>query len=335
MHKIDLSKYDVRTDMTIDLIEQSNKKINLDNYVEDGIKVSWIRLDKDNDIGKEEGTYLTLEFSDVTDNDYSKRVSNVFKTEFKKMLDIINFNNDTKTLIIGLGNIKSTPDSLGPLVSNDIIVTKHLYDMKLDVDKNFTNVSSIYPGVTGDTGIETLDIIKGIVQKTKPDLVILVDALSSTSLSRINKSIQVSDTGISPGSGIGNNRKIINKKELGIPVISIGIPTVVSAAIIVSDTINYMFKNYSYNKMISNKASKLVTKPINYLNKNITTNFNDRATLLGLVGSLNEEELKDLVYEVLSPIGYNFMVSPKEEDFIIKKLSNIISYGINHCIHTI
>lgn len=336
MHKIDLKKYEIRTDMAIDLTEKSKDKFETKTYNKKGVKVSWLNLDKDNEIGKKPGCYLTLEFDDITDDDMKKTVAQVFTEEFLLMLEKIGFNKKTKTLIIGLGNIKSTPDALGPLTSEKIIVTKHLFDMKVKVEDKFTCVSSFYPGVTGSTGIETSDLIKGVCDETKPDLIIVVDALASTSISRVNKSIQVSDTGISPGSGIGNRRKEISKDTLGVPVIAIGVPTVTSAAVIVSDTINYMLKNYAYNKKFSNsKSSKLTVKPVNYLKNEVDATMEDKKTLLGLVGLLSEKELSSLTYEVLTPIGYNLMVTPKEVDFVMEKLSEIISYGINHTIHKI
>ncbi len=336
MHKIDLKKYEIRTDMAIDLTEKSKDKFETETYNKKGVKVSWLNLDKDNEIGKKPGCYLTLEFDDITDDDMKKTVAQVFTEEFLLMLEKIGFNKKTKTLIIGLGNIKSTPDALGPLTSEKIIVTKHLFDMKVKVEDKFTCVSSFYPGVTGSTGIETSDLIKGVCDETKPDLIIVVDALASTSISRVNKSIQVSDTGISPGSGIGNRRKEISKDTLGVPVIAIGVPTVTSAAVIVSDTINYMLKNYAYNKKFSNsKSSKLTVKPVNYLKNEVDATMEDKKTLLGLVGLLSEKELSSLTYEVLTPIGYNLMVTPKEVDFVMEKLSEIISYGINHTIHKI
>lgn len=335
MHKIDLKDYEVRTDMVLDLADK-NKDLNYENYDSDGIKVSWMKLDENNVIGKKSGTYLTLEFEDVTDDDMRKKVSDVFKDEFNKMLDKVGYKTDLKTMVIGLGNIKSTPDALGPMVAEKIIVTKHLFDMKIEVDDKLSCVSSFSPGVTGNTGIETSDYILGVVEKTNPDLVIVIDALASSSISRVNRSIQVSDAGISPGSGIGNKRKEISKETLGVPVIAIGIPTVVDAVVIVSDTINYMMKNYAYNKNFSKKKiSKFVNKPINYLKNEIDVTTEDKKTLLGLIGELSEDELKNLTYEVLTPIGYNLMVTPKEVDFVIEKLSNVISYGINHSIHRI
>ena len=239
-------------------------------------------------------------------------------------------------MVIGLGNVKSTPDALGPFVTDKIIVTNHFYEMGVDVDDNLSCVSAFYPGVTGTTGIETLDYIKGVVEKVRPDLVILVDALASSSISRVNKSIQISNAGITPGSGIGNKRKEISKETLGIPVLAIGVPTVVDAVVIVADTINYMIKNYTYNKNFSKKkVSKFINHPVNYLKEEVKVSNEDKKTLLGLVGTLSEEELKNLTYEVLTPIGYNLMVTPKEVDFVVEKLSDIISYAVNHSLHNI
>lgn len=334
MHNIDLKKYEIRTDMAIDLTEKDKKTFKPVSYVKDGVKVSWIDLDENNNIGKKPGTYLTLEFSDVTDDDAKKIVSDVFKEEFKRMLDVIGYKSGMKTTVIGLGNAKSTPDALGPFSADKIIVTKHFFDMNIDVEEGFSNVSAFYPGVTGTTGIETSDFINGVVSKIKPDLIIVIDALASTSISRVNKSIQVSNTGIFPGSGIGNKRKEISKETLGIPVIAVGVPTVVDAVVIVSDTINYMTRNYAYNKKFQKKkVSKFINKPVNYLKNEVDVTDDDKKTLLGLVGTLNENELKNLTYEVLTPIGYNLMVTPKEVDFVIEKLSDVISYGINHSLH--
>ncbi len=334
MHNIDLKKYEIRTDMAIDLTEKDTKTFKPESYIKSGVKVSWIDLDENNNIGKKPGTYLTLEFSDVTDDDAKKIVSNVFEEEFKRMLDVIGYNSEMKTIVIGLGNAKSTPDALGPFSADKIIVTKHFFDMNIDVDKNLSNVSAFYPGVTGTTGIETSDFINGVASKVKPDLIIVIDALASTSISRVNKSIQVSNTGIFPGSGIGNKRKEISKETLGVPVIAVGVPTVVDAVVIVADTINYMTKNYAYNKSFQNKKiSKFINKPVNYLKDEVNVTDEDKKTLLGLVGTLTESELKNLTYEVLTPIGYNLMVTPKEVDFVIEKLSDVISYGINHSLH--
>ena len=218
-HEIDLSKYEIRTDMIVDEVEKNKYKC----MVKNGIKISHAVLAKNNKYNKKPGNYITLEFNDVTDSENLKKISKALKDELSKLIPKKN-----KTLVVGLGNIKSTPDSLGPRVIDEIIVTSYLYDMGIDVDDNYSNVSAIKPGVTGETGIETLSIIKGVVKEIKPDLMIIIDSLSTSSLDRLNKSIQINTSGVYPGSGVGNKRKELSKKTLGIPVIIIGVPTVIS-----------------------------------------------------------------------------------------------------------
>lgn len=185
------------------------------------------------------------------------------------------------------------------------------------------------------TGIESFDAIKGIVDKIKPDYIIAIDALASSSIENINRIIQITDSGIEPGSGIGNNRKEISFKSLSIPVIVIGIPTVVDAATIVGDTINFLIKKISYNIMnIDNPKSKLINpNNFNYLDINYSLDSEERKKYLGLLGELKGYEIKELILEVLTPIGYNFMVTPKEVDFLIEKLSFTISKSINNVLH--
>ena len=142
-------------------------------------------------------------------------------------------------LVVGLGNREVTPDALGPRVVDNLFITRHIvkeYGKYAFGEKNVNRISSIVPGVMAQTGMESLEIIHGIIDETKPDLVIVIDALAARSTKRLNRTIQVTDTGINPGSGVGNHRHGLNKKSLGIPVISIGIPTVVDAATIVNDT---------------------------------------------------------------------------------------------------
>lgn len=332
--EVDLSKYQIRTDLAIDYVDEKSKlkgvKHKTDNI--NGIIVTNVELEEKNVLNKKKGKYITLEFEDVTDSKNAEKVSNTLTLVLKKMLKL---DEDSFGLIVGLGNDKSTPDSLGPLVVNDIIVTNHLYLLN-EMSPNYKRLSAINPGVMGETGIETSDIIESIVNKIKPSYLIVIDSLASKSIERLNKTIQITDTGIHPGSGIGNKRKEISFETLGIPVIAIGVPTVVDATVIVSDTINFIYKNYAFNKeYLNNPKSRLTFNNINYLNKEIKENKDEKQKLLGLVGTLNEEELQKLIFEVLNPIGYNLMVTPKEIDFIIEKLSTIISKSINNSIHDI
>ena len=332
--EIDLSKFQIRTDLAIDYVEEKSKLKGVKHKTEiiDDIKVTNVQLEEINDLNKKKGKYITLEFEDVTDYNNRQKLINVLTPILKETL---NLSNDSLGLIVGLGNNKSTPDSLGPLVVNDIIVTNHLYLLN-ELSSNFNRVAAINPGVMGETGIETSDIIESVVKKIKPSYLIVIDSLASKSIERLNKTIQITDTGIHPGSGIGNKRKEISFETLGIPVIAIGVPTVVDATIIVSDTINFIYKNYAFNKeYMNNPKSKLTFNNVNYLKKELKENKKDKQELLGLVGTLDEEELQMLLYEVLNPIGYNLMVTPKEIDFVIQKLSDVISNSINNSIHDI
>ncbi len=326
-HEIDLKDYEVHTDLAIELVKNTRENESFDN-----IKVTSIVLDEieGREINKKPGTYITIEFEDVTDMDNFTKVKKVFVKELKKLLK--DFNDNDLFLIIGLGNDKSTPDALGPLVIDNVLVTNHLA-MYNSLEDGFKRVCAFSPGVTGETGIETSDLIKSLVTSLNPACVIVIDALASSSVARLNKTIQMSDAGINPGSGIGNKRKEISKDTLNVPVIALGVPTVVGAPAIVSDTINYMYKHFAYSKAnIDNPVSKLKVG-VNYLKEDVAINKDDKKHLLGIIGTLNDEDIKKLIYEVLNPIGYNLMVTPKEEDFIIDKLGTLIGEGINESLH--
>lgn len=334
-NQIDLSKYTLRTDLAIDVISDDLEGIESSVEKFNDIKVTNVLVKEagSKKINKKIGNYITIEFSDITDYNHSEALKEVFSKKLKCLLEKMKINSSASCLIIGLGNDKSTPDALGPLVINNILVTNHLF-LYGDVEKGFRKVSAISPGVMGQTGIETSDLIKGIISSIDTDFVIVVDALASQSIERVNKTIQMTDTGIHPGSGIGNKRKEISSDTLKKPVIAIGVPTVVDAVTIVSDTINYMYKHYSYTKDNINKPSnRLITGGVNYLKKNVSVDNNLKQELFGVVGNLNDDEVKQLIFEVLSPIGYNLMVTPKEIDFEIEKLSDIIGNGINRALH--
>ena len=332
--EIDLSKYQIRTDLTIDEINKSKVLKGVESKVntKNNVTITEVILDVDNDLGRKKGKYITLEFEDITDSQNSESVKKVLINELKK---IINVKKNSLGLVVGLGNDKSTADSLGPLTVNNIIVTNHIFLLD-KLSDNYKRVSAINPGVMGETGIETADIIESIVDKIKPDYLIVIDSLASKSIERLNKTIQITNTGIHPGSGIGNKRKEISYDTLNIPVIAIGVPTVVDAAVIVANTINFIYKNYEFNKSFKNNPkSKFTFNNVNYLKTDIEENQEEKEKLLGLIGTLDNNELEVLLYEVLNPIGYNLMVTPKEIDFIIEKLSKIISEAINNTIHSI
>lgn len=323
MHSINLGKYEYRTDLIIERLEMSE---DVEHYEDNGVLIDTIR-DFDN-------TYITISFDDITDKDNYKKVEDVFIKEFKKIVN--NYLDDkSKILIVGLGNSRSTPDALGPGVIDNILVTRHLF-MLGDVEDGYRNVCSIKPQVTGVTGIETKDIISGIVEKLNIDLIIVIDALAASSITRVNKTIQITDKGIEPGSGVGNNRGEISYQTFGIPVIAIGVPTIVDAATIVTDTINYLLKQLSYKvKNINNLRNKLINEnKYDYSKQNIIFNDEEREKLLGMLGGLDDDELKRLFLEVLTPVNYNLMVTPKEVDFIMEKFGVLIGNAINKSLHS-
>ena len=327
-HEVDMKNVTVRTDLAIELLPTSKPK------EKENVKITRIDLKKEDakKIGKKVGTYVTIEFTDITDYDNKEKVKTIFVEELEKILKKQKIKEDDICLVIGLGNEKSTPDSLGPLVIKNILVTNHIYMYK-DLDEGYRRVCKFEPGVTGETGIETSDMIKELINAINPNFIIIVDALASSTIEKVNKTIQMTDAGINPGSGVGNKRKEISKDILGIPVIAIGVPTVVDAASIVNDTINYMYSHFAYQKdNYANPKNKLAFN-VNYLKYGNKIKMEDRKELFGIVGSLNEEDTKKLIYEILNPIGYNLMVTPKEEDFVIEKLAQLISEGINQTLH--
>lgn len=329
-HTIDLQKYNLRTDLTIEKIKQSdykNPKIDISKYKDIVIEKIKLSLEDSKIIEKKPGMYTTITFNDTTDHDNQSNLKKVLKDELSQYLKGISKND--LILIVGLGNILSTADSLGPKVIDNIVVTNHLYELGI-CDLKYQKVSAIAPSVTGKTGIETFDQIKSIVDTIKPKLVIAIDSLAASSVNRVNKTVQITNTGINPGSGIGNFRKEISMDTIDVPVIAIGIPTVVDASSIVFDTLNYMLKNYSFSKNTKNNKKYLLTyNNVNYLDKDVKVNNEDKQILLGLVGKLSDDELKELIYEVLTPIGYNLMVTTKEIDFIIDNFVKIISESLN------
>lgn len=335
--EIDLKNYSIRTDLVLDILDKeiNNKNIKIDNRIYKDIKTIDVEIENDNNnLKKKKGKYITISYNDVTDKGNRNDLEDVLIKELKSIFSYLNINDNMKCLVIGLGNKNSTPDSLGPKVIDSILVTRYLYEIEnIKVDNNYRNVSAFVPGVTGVTGIESSDIILGIVDKIKPDFLIVVDALASSSMDRVNKTIQITTSGISPGSGVYNNRGEISFDTMKVPVISIGVPTVIEAFVLVSDTIKYLFKNFSYNKENINKNKLIPVGLKNYINHPDNLTLEEKKKLLGEIGLLEEEDVKELIFEVLTPIGYNMMVTPKEIDFVMEKTSLVIANSINKALH--
>lgn len=332
-HEIDLKKYDIHTDLVLDTIENSNSNIDSSTYNVGDIKVTRIDIDEDSSklINKRIGKYITIEFDDVTDSDNRDKVTKVFTNEISNILSMYDI---SSILIVGLGNVKSTPDSLGVKTLEDIVTTRHLFLLGEEVDENICMTAKICPGVMADTGIESIDIIKSISDKIKPSVIIVVDALCASSIDRVNRCIQLTDTGICPGSGIGNMRGEVSYDTIGVPVIGIGVATVLGSSTIVYDTIDYLFKHISYIK--DNEAkNRLVFNRYNYIDKIKDKNLSkeERISVMGIIGELSDTDRVNLIEEVLNSLNYNFIVTPKEVDFQIDKLSLVLSKGINNIIY--
>ena len=245
--------FGVRTDLALETQESmKQKKMDLrgvrfeEKKRSNGITVSLVSIETENAVkatGRPKGKYITIEAPQMSsdDKDYHREVS----VEFAKVLNELMENqcamSEYAALVVGLGNRDVTPDALGPQVVDNLFITRHIlmeYGSYAFGKEPVNRISGLVPGVMAQTGMESLEIIKGVVNETKPDVVLTVDALAARSMKRLGRTIQLTDTGIVPGSGVGNHRNAINKENLGVPVISIGIPTVVDAATIVADAVN-------------------------------------------------------------------------------------------------
>lgn len=345
--------YQVRTDLAIEAkdmyVERETTKthdiagVYSKEKKVDNIKVAYVDIDSQGAeaLGKKAGSYITIYADGVKKQDTLKQeqAAKILAKELEQLLIKNNVSSDSVGLIVGLGNWNVTPDALGPMTAEQILVTSHLFKMKHEtVAEGYRAVASVTPGVMGVTGIETSDIIYGIIEKFQPDFVIAVDALASRSIERVNETIQLSDAGIHPGSGVGNKRKELSEETLGIPVIAIGVPTVVDAVTITSDTIDLLLKHFGREWNEKDQPSKSLTPArmvfgSKKLNEGDLPDKEKRQAFLGMIGNLSEEEKRVLIGEVLTPIGHNLMVTPKEVDGFMIDMANVIAKGINAALH--
>ncbi|MCG8482850.1 MAG: GPR endopeptidase [Clostridia bacterium] len=269
--------YDEKNDIEISGVEVDQDQIG-------GVGITRIKITDENGsqaLGKPKGNYITLEVKGIRSAD-SELKDEVSVALSKELSQIIDFKDDLKVLVVGLGNEKVTPDALGPLVVSKVKVTRHFFvTYKKDKDETMACVSALIPGVMGTTGIETVEILKGAVEKVKPDVIIAVDALAARRMERINTTIQITDTGVSPGAGVGNNRLKLNGDSLGARVIAIGVPTVIDSFTMVFDTIEELgecekendlgrfFKKLS--EVISQNTEQMQSMLASCINKSIVT----------------------------------------------------------------
>ena len=312
-----IEKYSIRTDLALedkerfesDNVEVQGVSLKEDYDEEREIKVTTVKIETENGakvMRKPVGTYITMEAPNmsVPDEDYHDEISK----ELAKFLErfVEKDKEDYSILVVGLGNRKVTPDALGPYVVDNLNITRHIvkeYGKYAMGEEDVRLVSAIVPGVMAQTGMETVEIVKAIVQETKPDMIIAVDALAARSSKRLNRTIQITDTGINPGSGVGNHRNAITRDTVGVPVIAIGVPTVVDAATIVNDTME--------NLILALESSE---------------------TLRGVgvvMQGYNAAEKYELVKELISPHLNGLFVTPKDIDETVKRISYAISEALN------
>ncbi len=308
--------YQVRTDLALEArekFEEDNVEIKgvvlEEEDLPGDIKITRVIIETENGakaMGKPKGTYITVEAPKMIEEDgeYHREISEQLAKILKQLLP--EEKEELSVLVAGLGNREVTPDALGPNVIENMMITRHIINEfgKYALGEEHTQkISGIVPGVMAQTGMESKEIIKGVVAETNPDCIVAIDALAARSTKRLNRTIQITDTGINPGSGVGNHRHAINQETMGVPVIAIGIPTVVDAATIVTDTMS-----------------------------DLITAMAESSRLKGLGGALetlDDMEKYELIRELLSPHLNAFFVTPKDIDESVKRLSYTISEGLN------
>jgi spore protease len=310
--------FNIRTDLAVEAREMysADKKqeipgVRVATSENNGINITRVEVMEEvgaRIIGKPKGNYITIEAKDLKtrNKDLYEEVSRALADELSS---ITKPNRDSTTLVVGLGNWNVTPDSLGPKVVSRLMVTRHVFEyLPEQVDEGVTPVCAISPGVLGITGIETGEIIEGLVNRIKPDRVVAIDALASRRMERINTTIQIADTGISPGSGVGNKRKELSMQTLGIPVIAIGVPTVVDAATMANDTIDMMVDS-------------------------MLKQADEGQEFYQVLKNMKQEDKYNLIKEVLNPYVGNLVVTPKEIDDMVLDMSKIIANALNIYLH--
>ena len=298
-------------------VEQTGKQVNgvnvnenrTDNTIITRVKV--MNQEAARTLGKPIGEYITIESDGLKGQNrlIHDEITENMGNELKNLINFDNLsrklNREPVTFVVGLGNWNATPDALGPQVMNDLMVTRHLYkNAPPELREGMRSVCALSPGVLGLTGIETAEIIKGVVDKVNPDLIIAIDSLAARSTDRLGKTIQISNTGIYPGSGIGKDRSGINQDTMKAPVIAIGVPTVIDAGTIVNDAIDNLMQGNLFSVSEKQRFSKI-----------------------------NEEQKYRSIKQLLNNDIGQLIVSPKGVDELIRDVSRIVAGGINVAIH--
>ena len=306
-------KWTPRTDLALEAREMLNRKVSedipgvivetLDDEEITITKVSITTPEAERAMGKGQGKYITIEAQGLRYKNTPLQ-EKIMKLLGKELVEMVNLSKNAMILVIGLGNRDITPDALGPRAVEKIVVTRHLQEMlSPELKGGVRSVCAIAPGVLGVTGMETVEIVQGIVSKIKPDLVIAIDALAAASSRRVLTTVQLANTGISPGSGVGNKRFGLTQESLGVPVIAIGVPTVVHASTIAMDTIDIMQEHATFARYFKSMEH------------------------------LSNTDRKTIVSQVLPDALGDLMVTPKEVDRFIEDIGVLIAGGINQAMH--
>ncbi len=265
-------------------------------------------------MGKPVGTYLTLDVPEMEkqDEDYHEEVSEELGRQLKALIEKMCPENteNPSVLVVGLGNIQVTPDSLGPRVVNNLRMTRHFqaeYGEEFCRKHGLPVLSGIVPGVMAQTGMETAEIVRGIVEQTGPDMVLAIDALAARNVRRLATTIQLTDTGIHPGSGVGNHRHSLTKESLGVPVAALGIPTVVGAAAIVHGTVETLIQTLACHEGTAGYGKYME--------------------------DLDPESQYELIRELMEPEFGPMYVTPQDIDERVKRLSFTVSEGIHRALY--
>lgn len=282
--------------------------------IEEGVlavtKVTILNKEGEENMGKPMGEYITIESNGLKQNnpELHEKIIMVLAEAIKSLLPDKK-SDELNILVIGLGNRFATPDTLGPKVANQVFVTRHMALKAPELlDEGVCHLSSFAPSVMGLTGIETAEIIRGVAANVKPDCIIAIDALAARSAARINTTIQITNTGISPGAGVGNKRKELNEASVGCKVIAVGVPTVVDTVTLVSDALN---------DLIQHMLKQAEHSPFYDVLKDLT-----------------QQEHYQLVKESIYPEISDLFVTPKEIDEVMEYLSSIVANGINLAVHS-
>lgn len=311
-----VEKYNIRTDLALeekerfesDHVEVQGVILTEEYDEENEIRITTVRIETENRakvMGKPVGSYITIEAPEmaVPDEGYHEEISQQLR---KFIGELLPKRKMEKILVVGLGNRQVTPDALGPYVVDNLHITRHIieeYGKYATGEDEVWSVSAIVPGVMGQTGMETVEVIRGVVAETKPDILLVIDALAARNSKRLNRTIQIADTGINPGSGVGNHRNAITEKTVGIPVIAIGVPTVVDAATIVGDTMDNLLSAVEVSESLKGMAS--------------------------VIKGYSPAEKYELIKELIAPHLNGMFVTPKDIDETVRRISYTISEALN------